>query len=149
MSQSRRPHRHLAAAVFALGLGSAALPAFAVGAKCPPDTPVLRVESSYDNQTEILRCTARAQAPTTCPSPTHPVYQQMPPPQGQPAIPNPPYGPNVDFCKPPNIVISAPSQVAPVVCPPGMSRVTDAGAGSRDLCRANSTSQVPPVIIPN
>lgn len=148
MSQSRRPRRHLVAAAFTLGLGIAASPAFAVGARCPNDTPVLSVEPTFNSQDGILRCIARAQAPTACP-PSHPVYVVMPVQTGQPAVPNPPFGANTDFCRPPNLLIPAPSQVAQVACPPGMNRATNAGPGSRDLCRAGSTTQVPPLLIPN
>ncbi|MBI5716434.1 MAG: hypothetical protein HZC37_01960 [Burkholderiales bacterium] len=143
-----KSHRLLLTAVAALGLGAAALPAFAVGAKCPDGSAVLDVDPVFNSNTGILRCTARAQAPTACP-PSHPQYVVMPVQTGQPAVPNPPYGANTDFCRPVNIAFPAPSQVAPVLCPPGMSRVTDAGPGARDLCRATSTSQVPPLLIPN
>lgn len=143
MVQSRRP---LLTALVVLGLGGAALPASAVGAKCPDDSPVLDVTPQFQNN--ILRCIARAQAPTACP-PTHPQYVVMPVQTGQPAVPSPPFGANTDFCRPPNLLVPAPSQVSPVMCPPGMDRVTDAGPGARDLCRAGSTSQVPPILIPN
>jgi len=145
MLKSRRP---LFVAALALGLGSITLPAFAVGAKCPEDNAVLNVDPQFNANTGILRCIARAQAPTACP-PTHPQYVVMPVQTGQPAVPNPPFGANTDFCRPPNLLVPAPSQVAPVACPPGMNRVTDAGPGARDLCRAGSTSQVPPILIPN
>lgn len=141
-----KPLRPLFAAALAFGLGSIAPSAFAVGATCPDGSPVLNVSSQYQN--EVLRCTARAQAPTACP-PSHPQYVVMPVQTGQPAVQNPPFGANTDFCRPANILVPAPSQVAAVACPPGMSRVTDAGPGARDLCRATSTSQVPPLLIPN
>lgn len=141
-----KSHRPLFAAVLALGLACATLPAFAVGAKCPDDSAVLDVQPQFSNS--ILRCIARAQAATACP-PTHPQYVVMPVQTGQPAVPNPPFGANIDFCRPANLLVPAPSQVAPVACPPGMNRVTDAGPGARDLCRANSTTQVPPLLIPN
>ncbi|MBL8323433.1 MAG: hypothetical protein JNJ89_00590 [Rubrivivax sp.] len=139
-------HRPLLVAVLALGLGCTALPAFAVGAKCPDDSAVLDVQPQFQNN--ILRCIARAQAPTACP-PSHPQYVVMPVQTGQPAVQNPPFGANTDFCRPPNILVPAPSQVSQVMCPPGMSRVTDAGPGARDLCRATNTTQVPPILIPN
>ncbi|MCW5634153.1 MAG: hypothetical protein KIT17_12530 [Rubrivivax sp.] len=138
--------RRLAATAFVFGLGAVSLPAFAVGARCPTDNAALDVTTQFSNNT--LRCIARAQAPTACP-PSHPVYVVMPVQVGQPAVPSPPFGANTDFCRPGNIIMPAPSQVAPVACPPGMNRVTDAGPGARDLCRANGTTQVPPVIIPN
>lgn len=138
-----KSHRPLLAAVLAFGLGGIAQPVFAVGAKCPTDSAVLDVEPQFTNN--ILRCIARAQAGSACP-PTHPEKVQMPVQAGQPAVQNPPFGPNADFCRTNNLIITAPSQVAQILCPPGMQRIVRNGA---DLCRATATSQVPPVLIPN
>lgn len=138
-----KPLRPLIAFMLACGLGSIAPSAFAVGATCPDDSASRDVESQY--QGGVLRCIARARANAACP-PTHPQKVAMPPGSSQDAVPNPPYGATTDFCRPLNLIITAPSQAAQIVCPPGMSRVVRSGA---DICRATATTQLPPVLIPN
>lgn len=129
--------RPAARLVVALGLGALALPAFAVGAKCPVDNAAVDVTPQFQNN--VLRCIARGQATPTCP-PTHPVYK-IRPGEGEST--------QIDYCAPPNLLVPAPNQRADVRCPPGMSRVTNAGPGNQDLCRSTSTNQVPPILIPN
>lgn len=119
------------------GFAALALPAHAVGAKCPNSGPAADITSSYQNG--VLRCIRRAQASPACP-PSHPVYRIMPEQAGQPPT---------DFCAPPNLIVPAPSQRAGVMCPPGMNLVVNGGAGNRDECRAGSTTQVAPLLIPN
>lgn len=147
----RKSHRPVFRAALALALGAAALPAFAVGAKCPNDSPTLDVTSTYQNL--VLRCTARARAVPACP-PTHPQKVVMP----NSSITAPPFGTNRDFCRPLNLVITAPSQAAQVMCPPGMNLDVNANPGpaqnpppasAADACLATSTTQVPPILIPN
>jgi hypothetical protein len=96
---------------------------------------VLHVRSSYQNL--ILRCHARAQAVPACP-PAFPQRVAMPPASGQPEVANPPFGPNRDFCRPLKIIITAPNQVALIVCPAGMEGDTRVGP---DMCVAQPTKR--------
>lgn len=118
-------------------LAALSLPAWAVGAKCADGGPAADITPQYQNG--VLRCIRRAQATPACP-PTHPMYKIMPEQAGQPPT---------DFCAPANIIVPAPSQRASVMCPPGMNLVVNGGSGKRDECRATSTTQVVPILIPN
>lgn len=131
-----RALRTLCIAAFA----AVSLPAFAVGATCPPDSAQREVTPQF--QGGVLRCLARGLATPACP-PTHAVYRIMPEQSGQPAQ---------DFCAPPNLIVPAPSQRAGVMCPPGMSVVIRGSTpigGKRDVCRSPDAMQIPPTIIPN
>lgn len=127
----------LARTLCAASFTALSLPAFAVGAKCPASSAAADITSQY--QGGVLRCLRRLQASPACP-PTHPIYKIMPEQSGQ--LPT-------DYCAPPNIIVPAPSQRANVMCPSGMSLAINGGAGNRDECRSGSTTQVPPLLIPN
>lgn len=141
---SRHPviHPPIGACVLALGLAAASLPAFAQSAQCPPDTPLAQYIDNWDGTR--LRCTRRQLAPPACP-PTHPQKVAMPPATGQDAVPVAPFGGTTDFCRPFNIIITAPSQAAQVICPPGLQLDVRNGP---DVCRSSQTTPVPPILVP-
>jgi hypothetical protein len=127
-------HRHIVrTGAIALSLATFGLPAFAVGAKCPPDTPQADHEAVYSNK--ILRCERRDLAAPTCPV-THANYMVL---NGW------------DICTTVNVLQPPPEGPlrANPICPPGMERKKDGGNGDRDICRGTGVTQVMPQLIPN
>lgn len=117
--------------VFALAPASAAAQ---VSAQCP-NTPNMERQWSSNR----LRCFTETlqTAQTICPV-THPNYILV--------------SGGRDYCGPLNILVPAPSQRASIGCQgigfTSANIVNDAGAGSRDLCRREQRTYVPPIIVP-